>query len=187
MSQRAENGIVLIGFMGTGKTTVGRELADLTGLPFVDLDLEIGRQQGMTIPEIFATEGEKGFRRHESAALKRLADSPPCVLATGGGIVTCEENWPLLHRLGTVVYLRTRWATLQVRLADPAGRPLADGRDWSEITFPQNVKLCAICHTSGATSYRTNVYETPCLGCHGDNPGATDHMLQFGGKYTKPQ
>ena len=133
MSQRSENGIVLIGFMGTGKTTVGRKLAALTSLPFVDLDLEISRRQGMTIPEIFATEGEIGFRRHESAALKRIADSPPCVLATGGGIVTREENWPLLHRLGMVVYLRTRWATRRAGLADPTGRPLADGRDWSEV------------------------------------------------------
>ena len=142
MSQRSENGIVLIGFMGTGKTTVGRELAALTGLPFVDLDLEISRQQGMAIPEIFAVEGEEGFRKHESAALRRLADIPPCVLATGGGIVTCEENWPLLHRLGRIVYLRTRWATLQARLADPTGRPLADGRDWSEVKSLWEGRLC---------------------------------------------
>ncbi len=62
-----------------------------------------------------------------------------------------------------------------------------DGRDWSEITYPQSTKTCVTCHTSGATTYKTNVYETPCLGCHGDNPGATDHMLQNGGIYQKAQ
>ena len=133
MSKRSERGIVLIGFMGTGKTTVGRELARLTGLPFVDLDAEICRERGRTIPEIFAVEGEEGFREHESAALRALADRPCCVAATGGGGVTRESNWELMHRLGTIVYLRSRWPTLRSRLSVSEGRPLADGRDWSEV------------------------------------------------------
>ena len=133
MLKLIEKGIVLVGFMGTGKTTVGRELASLVGLSFVDLDLEITRQQRKTIPEIFVDYGEAGFRRCESAALRELARRAPCVVATGGGIVTRSENWPLLHSLGTIVYLRTSWLTLQERLTGTAGRPLADGRDWQEV------------------------------------------------------
>ena len=86
-----EEAIVLIGFMGSGKTTVGRELARRLQIPFVDLDSVIIEQAGMTIPEIFAREGEEGFRHRETQALESLYAVEGSVVATGGGVVTVEE------------------------------------------------------------------------------------------------
>lgn len=126
MCSPSEGGnIVLIGFMGAGKSTVGRELGRLTGYRLVDVDAEIVRRQGRSIPAIFAAEGETVFRDIEADALRSLAGTGEAVIATGGGIVGREENWSAMRRLGRVVYLRTRWETLCRRLAESDGRPLA--------------------------------------------------------------
>ncbi|HKL48407.1 MAG TPA: shikimate kinase [Desulfuromonadales bacterium] len=119
--------IVLIGFMGSGKTTVGRELARRLQIPFVDLDSVIIEQAGMTIPEIFAREGEEGFRHRETQALESLYAVEGSVVATGGGVVTVEENWPLMRDLGPVVYLHARLHTALQRIGEGEGRPLANG------------------------------------------------------------
>lgn len=117
--------IVLIGFMGAGKSTVGRALAKVSDMPLVDLDALIVQQQGRTIPAIFAEQGEDVFRKFETEALRSLSDADPIVLATGGGIVGCPENWKLMRCLGRVIYLRASWETLRGRLAGSSGRPLA--------------------------------------------------------------
>jgi shikimate kinase len=125
--------VILIGFMGAGKSTVGKELSRLSGLPFVDLDREIVRGRGMSIPEIFAAEGEGAFRDYETAALRGLAASPAAIVATGGGIVGREENRRLIRSIGRTFYLRARWETLLARLTAAAeGRPLADG-NWEKV------------------------------------------------------
>lgn len=121
--------IVLIGFMGSGKTTIGRELARRLQIPFVDLDSVIVEQAEMTIPEIFATEGEEGFRHRETQALESVYAVGGAVVATGGGAVTVEENWPLMRDIGPVVYLRTRLQTALQRIGEGEGRPLANGMD----------------------------------------------------------
>lgn len=118
--------IVLIGFMGAGKSTVARELERLGDFCLVDLDALIVARTGRSIPDIFADEGEERFRDHESAALRSLAGAQGGVIATGGGIIGREENWQLMRELGPVVYLRASWATLSRRLAGSQGRPLAD-------------------------------------------------------------
>src|SRR5690349_7578905 len=84
--------VVLIGFMGCGKTTLGARLADMLGLKFVDMDDCIIRKAGCTIPEIFARRGEHGFRELESSVLDELSYSSRQVIATGGGVVTIPEN-----------------------------------------------------------------------------------------------
>ena len=84
--------VLLIGMMGCGKSTVGRLLAERMRLPLIDLDEEIARAAGKTIPEIFAQEGEAGFRARETAALERALAREDGVIATGGGIVTRAEN-----------------------------------------------------------------------------------------------
>jgi shikimate kinase len=127
MSSRSEtDNIVLIGFMGAGKSTVARELERLGDFSLIDLDSLIVQQAGRSIPEIFAGEGEERFRDYEAAALRSLAGARRLVIATGGGIVGREENWQAMHRLGPVVYLRASWPTLSRRLAGSQGRPLAD-------------------------------------------------------------
>lgn len=124
--------IVLVGFMGSGKTTVGEKLAALLQARFIDLDAVIAEQAGMSIPDIFSREGEEGFRWRETRALESLRASEHAVIATGGGVVTVEENWPLMRRLGPVVFLRTQLRSALTRIGDGRGRPLAQGDDREE-------------------------------------------------------
>ncbi len=97
--------VLLIGMMGCGKSTVGRLLAERMRLPLIDLDEEIARAAGKTIPEIFAQEGEAGFRARETAALERVLTREDGVIATGGGIVTRAENIRMMREKGVVVWL----------------------------------------------------------------------------------
>ena len=97
--------LALIGMMGCGKSTLGALLARRLGAPLCDLDAQIERFEGRTIPDIFAEAGDAGFRLCETAALRRALDAPPCVIATGGGIVTREENIALLRERALVVWL----------------------------------------------------------------------------------
>ena len=97
--------IFLIGMMGCGKSTIGRLLAQQLDTPLCDLDEEIVRREGRSIPEIFADAGDAGFRLCETAALRAACALPPMVVATGGGIITREENIALMRAHGTVVWL----------------------------------------------------------------------------------
>lgn len=119
--------ILLVGFMGAGKSTVGRMVAEKTGLPFVDLDRAIESADGRTIAQIFAEDGEAGFRRQESTALQSLADEPASVVACGGGVVTSDENRRILGSLGRVVYLRVTVDEMLARVGNDSGRPLLAG------------------------------------------------------------
>ena len=107
--------IFLIGMMGCGKSTIGRQLAAQLNLPFLDLDDDIAAFEGRTIPEIFAAVGDAGFRVCETAALRRACSSPACIVATGGGIITREENIALLRGHGLVVWLNR---PLEAMIAD---------------------------------------------------------------------
>lgn len=118
--------IFLVGFMGSGKSTVGRRLAKSLGYVFADLDELLVEREGRSIPQIFAEHGEAWFRDCESAVLAEQVGRTATVFATGGGIVGRKENRALMKQLGTVVYLRVSWPTLQKRLSRSSGRPLAD-------------------------------------------------------------
>ena len=120
--------IALIGLPASGKTTIAGLLAGSLGLPVLDLDLEIAEEAGRGIPEIFASEGEEGFRKRESRALRRAAESGPCVLATGGGIVLRTENLEILRTRFRTVWLRVSPKTAAER-AMGGSRPLLTGLD----------------------------------------------------------
>jgi shikimate kinase len=112
--------IYLIGYRGTGKTTVGQLLAARFGWPFVDADVYLEMHAGQTIKEIFANEGEAGFRARESGNLHELAGREQSVIATGGGIVLGEENRRMLCDTGYVVWLKAGPQSLSERIAsDP--------------------------------------------------------------------
>jgi shikimate kinase len=114
----------LVGFMGTGKTTLGRQVAERMGLPFVDLDERIERATGMSVPEIFAREGEDGFRRRESEALLELVEKPEqSVVATGGGAFIAEANRLLMKSAGVVVWLDVPIGEILARI-EGGERPL---------------------------------------------------------------
>lgn len=126
--------IILVGFMGAGKTTVGQVLADSLGWNFLDLDRLIEERTGKTIPEIFSQEGESVFRDLETGILGEVAVCRFQVIATGGGIVGREKNWELMHALGAVVYLDVPWEVLVSRLRKQGGRPLATGEEgWEKV------------------------------------------------------
>jgi shikimate kinase len=116
--------IVLVGMMGAGKTTVGRELARRLQYRFLDCDHEIEARTGVKIPTIFEIEGEEGFRRRESQALDELTLESGIVLATGGGAVLRPANRALLHERGVVVYLDVPPQVLWERTRHDRSRPL---------------------------------------------------------------
>ena len=97
--------ILLIGMMGCGKSTLGQMFAKRLGRAFIDLDGEIERREGRSIPDIFAAEGDAGFRKYETAALLDALCADNAVIATGGGIVTREENIAAMREKGLVVWL----------------------------------------------------------------------------------
>ena len=117
--------VILIGFMGCGKSTLGPRLAEKLRFRFVDTDNLVVRRAGRSIPAIFAAEGEAGFRKRESAVLDELlAGKGRMVVATGGGIVTVPENIPKLKRLGCVIWLDTPEAAIWERVSRNQERPL---------------------------------------------------------------
>ncbi len=121
--------IYLVGLMGAGKTTVGRQLAKRLARPFFDSDHEIVERTGVPIPTIFEIEGEDGFRRREAQTIQELSESDSIVLATGGGVVLNPENRRLLHDTGWVVYLNVPPRLLYERTRHDRNRPLLNVPD----------------------------------------------------------
>ena len=120
------NNIILVGPMGSGKTTIGRRLSESLNLDFFDSDHEIIDTTGVSIDHIFDVEGEKGFRTRESDVLKKLCNMPNIVLATGGGAVTLEENRELIMKSGSVIYLLSSVDQILRRTAKSKTRPLLE-------------------------------------------------------------
>jgi shikimate kinase len=118
--------LVLIGFMGSGKSSVGRELARRWGYRFIDTDAMIRHKYDLSIPDIFAKFGEPFFREAEYQALVRLQRIGSTVIATGGGIVTQPRNLPLLRTLGPVVWLSADQTTIVDRVGKSTHRPMLD-------------------------------------------------------------
>lgn len=124
--------LALVGFMGTGKTALGKLAAAGLGFHFADLDMMVAEAAGCTIPEIFASEGEPGFRRREHDMLLRISGHPGQVLATGGGIVLNPDHILHLRRTGLVVALTASPEVIAVRVGEGEGRPLLQGSDPAE-------------------------------------------------------
>ena len=123
----ASDHILLVGFMGSGKSSVSRRLCAMTDLSLIDVDYRIEAIQHRKIPRIFSEEGEAGFRRIETATLAGLVHEPRSVISCGGGIVCNPENRPLLRGLGTVVFLDVPLEECIARISRPETRPLLSG------------------------------------------------------------
>ena len=128
--------IVLLGYMGSGKTSVGRALSEALSLPFIDLDDKIVQDHGLTIPEIFHNYGEETFREWESEAMNEALQAERCVLSLGGGTPLREENRRHLKESGVkTVYLQETADTALSRLMGDTGRPLLEGYDTKEALY----------------------------------------------------
>jgi shikimate kinase len=149
--------VLLVGMMGSGKTTVGPLLAQRLGVGFADLDDQVVGSIGMPIPEIFETRGEAAFRAAESEALEHLLQAPgrgeSQVVAAGGGVVADPHNRELMNRCATVVWLRTEVAMLAERIGAAEGRPLLTGgtRDCDHL-----VERLALIETQRGELYRSS-------------------------------
>ena len=119
--------MILIGMPGCGKSTIGQALAEKLGRPFVDADAEIVKEIG-DIPTFFATHGEEAFRKAETAVLARLGKMSGQVIATGGGCVTREENYPLLHQNGRIIRIHRDLSALPTE-----GRPVSQSTNLAEL------------------------------------------------------
>ena len=137
LAQRIDRPVVLVGMMGVGKSSVGRKLAGLLHMPFVDADEEIERAAQMSISEIFATYGEPYFRDGERRVIARLLDGPLAerrkIIATGGGAFVNAETRALILRDGIAVWLDSDVDTLVERVGRKDTRPLLRGGNPREI------------------------------------------------------
>lgn len=135
--------IYLVGFMGTGKTTIGRELAKVTGRKFLDIDLELERRLGMTVNEIFDTHGEEFFRQHEKELAREVADLTNRVIATGGGTIVDPDTFELFQKNGLLICLYTGQEDLVGRLERTDKRPMLRGelRDRVELLMQERKRI----------------------------------------------
>jgi shikimate kinase len=140
--------IYLIGLMGAGKTTIGRQLAKSLGVPFYDSDKAIEESTGVDIPTIFEFEGEEGFRDREQKMIQRLTQIQGIVLATGGGVILREENRKLLKNNGYIVYLQCSVDRILERTRRDTQRPLLqtdNPKERLQILFEQRQELYTSC------------------------------------------
>lgn len=145
--------LILIGMPGCGKSAVGRLLAERLHRPFYDADAALEKELGCDIPTFFAAQGEKAFRDAETKVLARLGKGSGCVIATGGGCVTREENYPLLHQNGTIVWLRRPLDRLP-----KDGRPISQSIDLAalyEARKPLYERFCDLSADNGGTAEET--------------------------------
>lgn len=126
--QKQMENIILIGMPGSGKSHIAAVLSQLTGRKVFDSDAEIVAAAGRSIPEIFAQDGEKAFRKLETQALAQLGKQSGIIIATGGGCITRQENYPLLHQNGRIFWLKRKIAALPTK-----GRPISQSRDLNEL------------------------------------------------------
>ncbi len=144
--------------MGTGKSTVGRRVADLLKIPFFDVDDTIKRQTGRSIADLFQSKGEEAFRALESATIQELALQDQAVIATGGGTLLNPQNRDFLERNGVLVCLSAKAGTLLERLKDDLTRPLLAGEDRAqrvERLMQERQSVYALCSVQIQTDDKT--------------------------------
>ncbi|NLP46588.1 MAG: shikimate kinase [Epulopiscium sp.] len=128
-----KSNIALIGFMGCGKTTIGKNLAILLTYPFIDSDKEIEKQEGKSISAIFAHAGESYFRKVEKRIIEKIAKGQHQVIATGGGIIKSKDNICILQSTSILVYLRGSPEQIYKNIKDDKTRPLLQGKNKQQI------------------------------------------------------
>ncbi len=169
--------IILIGLMGAGKTSVGRQLARMIEMPFTDADAEIARAAGCSIPDIFSLYGEAAFREGERRVIGRLMNEGPMVLATGGGAFMDEETRTAIRQNGISVWLRASIDTLVRRIGRRHGRPMLTGGDTrvileglAELRHPVFIEADIIVNSTDEPTERTVKKVIASLKIHASQP-----------------
>lgn len=129
MIMEEKRNIVLCGFMATGKSSVGKQLAEMVGYNFLDLDAAIETEEGISIPQIFASQGESAFRELESRMVEQMTDRTGLVIATGGGTIVNPQNLEKLKRCGIVITLTADIQTILQRVGSGEDRPMLQAED----------------------------------------------------------
>ena len=132
MEAEEKSNLILCGFMATGKSSVGKRLAAMTGCDFLDMDTAIEADQGMTIPEIFASRGEAAFRELECRMVDQVTQRRKCVVATGGGTIVNPQNLEKLKRCGILINLTADIPTILLRAGSGEDRPMLQQGDRME-------------------------------------------------------
>lgn len=158
--RRFSGRLYLVGFMGSGKSAVGRRLADRLGAPFVDLDAEIERTSGLTVRALFEGVGEEEFRRRESVFLQATESLPRAVVATGAGCFAREENRERLRRLGSAVFLDVPFPAIRARLAGKTDRPLFQSLEQAERLFLERTPFYKMAETRVALTGAEGIEES---------------------------
>jgi shikimate kinase len=161
MTEPAPNRVFLVGPMGSGKTTLGRRVAEQLGLTFIDCDEEIERRTGASVNLIFDIEGEAGFRARETALLRELSERDGVLIATGGGVIQSEENRRILRDRGFVVWLPATVNQQLQRLEKDRKRPLLQAPDRRErleaLARARNPLYAKVAHLTYRSRHRNVV------------------------------
>ncbi len=175
--------IVLIGFMGAGKTTVGQLLSARLGLPFTDVDEVIAAREGMPVQQIFAERGEPAFRALEHETTASLLAGPRLVLALGGGAVEHEQTRRLLATAEQTIYLHVPYAGALDRVGGDRGRPMLRRPGLEQLYQRRLANYQAVATLTVSTTDRTPEYVCEQImermagrcasGCHSITPGAS--------------
>lgn len=155
---KTENSLVLIGFMGVGKTTVGEIISNKLNRKFIDIDAEIEKDFAMPVTEIFNVFGEKTFRKKEKELIENLVNSKGYIISLGGGAFLQEENRKVCLENSTVIFLHLSWECWKERISELLdNRPVLRGRSIEEIEelFNNRQKIYARHHVKINTDHKT--------------------------------
>ena len=135
------NNIILCGFMGSGKTVVGRELAKIMGCKFIDTDQMIEKEQGIAVKAIFAVHGEEYFRELEYELCKKIGGMKNCVVSTGGGTLAFSRNVEAIRGMGKIVFLDASCEAICDRIGDNTNRPLFKDKESAEKLYGERREI----------------------------------------------
>ena len=152
--------LYLVGFMGSGKTSVGRRVAERLAVPFVDLDTELERTSGLTVRAFFESAGEPAFRERESAYLEGTDALPDAVISAGGGSFASDRNRRAIARLGTAVFLDVPFERIRERLSGKTDRPLFASVDQAARLFADREPFYRMAHVRVALTGSESIEES---------------------------
>lgn len=156
------NNIILCGFMGCGKSSIGRKLSNKCDRQFVDMDKYIEEKAGMTVSEIFESKGESGFRELETEACRELSEKENLIIAAGGGTLTFPQNVEILKKGGKIIFIDVSYENLCERLKRDTCRPLLQVENRNEVIRELLEKRLPL-YKAAASVYVNGNFSSSCV------------------------